>query len=91
MVVHFPYYHFSERLITFLNGPFLASFVICFQAIFTSSIVDFSRIRSRIVGVEGEHADDLNFTTAQCWTTYLWLVQVEAIEQSNNMKCMDGI
>ena len=38
-----------------------------FQAQFYRKNVDFSGIRTRIVGVEGEYADHLTTTTAQHW------------------------
>ena len=37
-----------------------------FQKQFYRKIVDLSRIRTRIVGVEGKHADHLTTTTALC-------------------------
>ena len=45
-----------------------------FQTIFKIKTVDFSRIRTRIVEVEGEHGDHLTTTTAQSkqvFKTYL--------------------
>ena len=41
-----------------------------FQTIYRIKTVDFSGIRTRIVGVEGEHADHLNTTTAQIFPSY---------------------
>ena len=35
---------------------------------FTDKTVDFNRIRTRIVGIEGEHADHLTTTMAQVLT-----------------------
>ena len=41
-----------------------------FQTIYRIKTVGFSGIRTRIVGVEGEHADHLNTTTAQIFPSY---------------------
>ena len=49
------------------NGPTPASFLfifVLFNNNFYRKIVDLSGIRTRIVGVEGEHADHLTTTTA---------------------------
>ena len=50
---------------TFLNGQFPASFCLFlfFSNNFQNKTEDFSGIRPRIVGVEGEHADHLTTTT----------------------------
>ena len=45
-------------------GLFLFIFVL-FKHNYSEKIVGFSGIRTRIVGVEGEHADHLTTTTAQ--------------------------
>ena len=44
-----------------LSGLFLFSF---FQTIYWIKTVEFSRIRTRIIGVEGDHTDHLTATTA---------------------------
>ena len=60
-------YYILCILISFFNGPTPASF--CLFSLFASTnstekTVDFSGIRTRTVGVEGEHADHLTTTTA---------------------------
>ena len=42
-----------------------------FQITFTEQSVDFGWIRTRIVRVEGEHADNLTFITAQNWNVFV--------------------
>ena len=44
--------------------PFLFVYFRSFQTIYRIKTVDFSGIRTQIVGVEGEHADHLTTTTA---------------------------
>ena len=50
------------------SGPTPASFLfifVLFKHNYSEKIVGFSGIQTRIVGVEGEHADHLTTTTAQ--------------------------
>ena len=53
------------------NGSTPASFVFfsSFQIQFYRKSVDFNRIRTQIVGVEGEHTDHLTTTTAALFST----------------------
>ena len=60
------------------NGRSPASFLYfrSFQQQFYSKIVDYSRNRTRIVGVEGEHADHL--TTTMALTTWILTTYIQA-------------
>ena len=49
---------------------------ILFKQIFTEKTVDISRIRTRIVGVEGEHADHLTTTMTP---NYVWMLGSEKL------------
>ena len=59
---------FSETILSIFNGPTQDSFLLIFVFINNNfnkkKIVDFSGIRTGIVGVEGKHADHLTITTA---------------------------
>ena len=46
-----------QHFLDFLNGPTLASFCLFSNKNYTEKIIDFSRIRTRIVRVEGKSAD----------------------------------
>ena len=56
------------------NGPTPASF--CLFSFFSKQIyrkiVDFSGIRTQIVGVEGKSADHVTITTALCEAVFVW-------------------
>ena len=59
----------------FLNGPTPASFCLFLlftNTKFTEETVGFSGIRTRIVRVEGEHADHFTTTTAQSTQRFLY-------------------
>ena len=69
---------FKNRDIFFRNGPTPASFLFIFCS-FTEKTVDVSRIQTRIVGVEGEHAYLLTTTAITLFTnifilfTHSWM------------------
>ena len=63
----------SFRLATILNGPITASLFSFFSSTnFTEKPVGFSRIQTRIVGVEDEYADHLTTTMAPSSGYFKW-------------------
>ena len=69
----------KDWILFYKNGPLAASVLLIFlryKQFLHIKIVSFSGNRTRIVGVEGEPADDMNTTTAQGWIILpnrLWL------------------
>ena len=67
----------------FFNGGTPASFCfyfLSFKLQFYKKIVDFSRVRTRIVGIEGEHDDHLTTTTALNMNMHLQFVHLSLSE-----------
>ena len=83
--------HFSARvhMFFFKNGPTPAFFYFrSFQTqILQKKTEGVSRIRTRIVGAEGEHSDQLTTTTAQSPNVRLRLMRIDFLSLGNYFDC----